>query len=93
MEATSTVRRVPADERAWHYVPVACERCAAVVEVAKFSLPHTSIQWTGQAVQRCAEFSAALAGGRPSALVPTCVSLRASIDAAVGAGRVEILPP
>ena len=84
---------VRADERRWRYEPVECERCGAVVEVAKFSLQHTSVQWTSQAVLRCAEFSAAAAVGRPSALIATCASLRASIDKAVGAGRVEILPP
>ncbi len=64
-----------------------------VVEVAKFSLQHTSVQWTAQAVLRCAEFGA---GGIPrphSALIATCSSLRASIDAAVHWGQVEILPP
>ncbi len=89
----ASMARLPADERAWRYVPVACGRCGAVVEVAKFSPQHTSVQWTGQAVLRCAEFAAALAAGRPSALIATCASLRASIDAAVGAGQVEILPP
>lgn len=83
----------PVDERPWRYAPVECGRCGAVVEVAKFSLPHTSVQWSAQAVLRCAEFSAATSRGRPSALIPTCVSLRACIEAAVGAGRVEILPP
>jgi hypothetical protein len=82
-----------ADERPWRYAPVECGRCGAVVEVAKFSLQHTSLQWSAQAVLRCAEFCAAAAGGRPSALIATCASLRASIDAAVSAGRVEILPP
>ncbi|MGI9005139.1 MAG: hypothetical protein ACR2FU_02895 [Streptosporangiaceae bacterium] len=84
---------LPADERPWRYVPVACQRCGTVVEVAKFSLQHTSVQWSPQAVRRCAEFGAARAAGRPSALIATCASLRASIDAAVTAGRVEILPP
>lgn len=81
------------DERAWRYAPVECGRCGAVVEVAKFSLAHTSVQWTPEAVPRCAEFSAALAAGRPSALVATCSSLRASIEDAVAGGRVEVLPP
>jgi hypothetical protein len=84
---------IRADERPWRYAPVQCARCGAVVEVAKFSPQHTSVQWTSQAVLRCAEFAAVLAAGRPSALIATCASLRASIDQAVGAGRVEILPP
>jgi hypothetical protein len=44
-------------------------------------------------VSACAEFSVALALGRPSALVEGCGSLRDSIDAAVTAGRLEVAPP
>jgi hypothetical protein len=74
-------------------VSVACERCGARVEVAKFSLQHTSVQWSADAVLRCAEFSAEVAAGGTSALIATCASLRASIEAAVSNGRVEIFPP
>ena len=49
--------------------------------------------WTAPAVARCEEFAARVAGGESSALVPTCASLRASIDKAVTDGRVEVLPP
>ncbi len=82
-----------ADERPWRYADVACGRCGAVVEVAKFSLQHTSVQWTAESVLRCAEFAARVAGGETSALIATCASLRASIDDAVTNGRVEVLPP
>ena len=81
------------DERAWRYADVVCDRCGATVGVAKFSPQHTSVQWTAAAVSTCAEFSAAAATGRRSALVPACASLRASIDAAVHDGRVPVLPP
>ncbi len=81
------------DERAWNYATVECGRCGAVVQVAKFSLQHTSVQWTAEAVLTCAEFSASVAAGGSSALIATCASLRASIDAAVTDGRVEVLPP
>jgi hypothetical protein len=81
------------DERPWRYAAVECERCGARVEVAKFSLQHTSVQWNAEAVLRCAEFSEQVAAGGTSALIATCASLRASIDAAVSNGRVEILPP
>ena len=84
---------VLADERPWRYTPVECGRCGAVVQVAKFSVAHTSVQWTGEAVLRCAEFAAAVTAGRASALIASCASLRASIDDAVAAGRVEVLPP
>jgi hypothetical protein len=81
------------DERAWLYASVACGRCGALVEVAKFSLQHTSVQWTAEAVLTCTEFSASVAAGGSSALIATCASLRASIDAAVTDGRVEIRAP
>ena len=85
--------RAPEDERAWQYSEVACTRCGAVVEVAKFSLQHTSVQWTAESVMRCAEFARCLAAGGSSALIATCTSLRTSIDDAVTDGRVEVLPP
>ena len=56
---------------------------------AKFSPQHTTVQWSAEAVRACAEF-AALAAGRPSALIEGCASLRDSIDAAVTAGRLEV---
>jgi len=93
MGCSSSAAAVRDDERAWRYADVGCGRCGAVVEVAKFSPQHTSVQWDAAAVQRCAEFSAAVTGGTPSALIATCASLRASIDAAVCDGRVEVLPP
>jgi hypothetical protein len=81
------------DEREWRYADLACGRCGAEVQVAKFSLQHTSVQWTAEAVLTCAEFSASVAAGDSSALIATCASLRASIDAAVTDGRVEIRAP
>jgi hypothetical protein len=84
------MRALEADERAWRYTPVTCAECGGVVKVAKFSLEHTSIQWSGDAVLGCAEFAAAEAS---SALIPTCASLRESIEDAVAGGRVEVLPP
>jgi len=86
-------RGTPADDRAWCYADVGCERCGAVVKVAKFSLQHTSVQWTAEAVLTCTEFSAIVAAGGSSALIATCAGLRASIDAAVTDGRVEVRAP
>jgi hypothetical protein len=88
MTAGSSATGVGVDERPWRYTPVECAQCGVVVRVAKFSLQHTSVQWTRQAVVSCAEF----AGGN-SALIPTCASLRDSIEDAVAGGRVEVLPP
>src|SRR5258706_12292238 len=59
----------PADERVWRYAEVRCGRCGAAVEVAKFSLQHTSVQWTAAAVLTCAEFSASVAAGGAAALI------------------------
>ena len=83
----------PSDEREAGFRPVDCARCGAVVQVAKFSRQHTSVQWTLAAVRACAEFSARAAAGEPSALIDTCASLRDSIDRAVLEGRLEVLPP
>lgn len=82
-----------ADDRPWRYAEVTCQRCAVVVAVAKFSLQHTSVQWTSDAVLGCAEFCARGLADQPSALIPGCASLRASIDAAVADGQVPVLPP
>jgi hypothetical protein len=83
----------PRDERQAAFCSVECGRCGAAVLAAKFSPQHTSVQWSAAAVRACAEFSAAVALGRPSALVQGCGSLRDSIDAAVAAGRLEVSPP
>ena len=83
----------PADERHWQYRDLGCGRCGAIVQVAKFSPQHTSVQWPADAVRRCAEFAARAAAGEPSALVRACGSLSASIDAAAGDGRLQVLPP
>ncbi len=66
---------------------VQCEACGARVRAKKMSPYQTSVQWTAQASRRCAEFATAEG---PSALVPTCVKLRASIERAVREGRLEV---
>ena len=60
------------------------------MRVTKFSLQHTSVQWTADAVVRCTEFAAKVAAGGVSALIPTCASLRDSIDDAVASGRLRV---
>lgn len=77
-----------ADDRHGGMCEVRCDRCAAVVRVAKFSPEHTSVQWTSDATAACAEFA-----GRRHALVRTCESLRESIDRAVREGRLEVSEP
>jgi hypothetical protein len=63
--------------------PVSCAGCGVSVLVKKNSPEHTSIQWTPAATAGCAEFAAQ---GGSSALIDTCHTLRASIDASVLAG-------
>jgi hypothetical protein len=84
---------VRADERQSRYCPVECGRCGALVLAAKFSPQHTSVQWDAAALDRCAEFAAAVEAGRPTALVERCASMRSSIDAAAADGRLPVAPP
>jgi hypothetical protein len=86
-------RARPLDERHAALQEMACDRCAAMVGVAKFSPQHTSVQWSRAATATCAEFSAREAAGERSALIDTCTSLRASLDRAVAEGRLEVTPP
>jgi hypothetical protein len=63
------------------------------VRAAKFSPQQTSVQWTPAAVRNCAEFAARVAAGEQTALIDSCASLRASIDAAVRDGRLPVVSP
>jgi hypothetical protein len=64
---------------------VTCRLCGACVQVRKHSPQHTNVQWMPSSVQTCVEFK-----GRESAFIPTCSSLRDSIDLAVLEGRVSV---
>jgi hypothetical protein len=81
------------DERHAGFRRVECDRCAAAVQVVKFSPQHTSVQWSAASVRAFAEFSARAATGEQSALIGSCASLRAAIDRAVSQGRLEVSPP
>lgn len=81
------------DERLARFRPVECDRCGAMVQVAKFSPQHTSVQWSQASVSACAEFTAWVSAGGQSALIDSCASLRRSIDRAVLQGGVEVFPP
>ncbi|MCX4777693.1 hypothetical protein [Streptomyces sp. NBC_01264] len=70
--------------------PVTCGECAAVVLCEKFSPAHTQVQWTQEAGEVCPRIAAEVAAGRPSARVRSCGALRAGIEAAVLAGRLEV---
>lgn len=81
------------DERCGLTRTITCDKCAAAVQVTKYSLQHTSVQWDLDAVAACAEFRARVANGEQTALIDTCASLRTSIDRAVFLGRLIISPP
>jgi hypothetical protein len=82
-----------ADPRFDGLAPLSCLSCGAHVLVAKFSEQHTSVQWSLAAMRSCVEFGAVAAAGGQTALSPGCAALRASIDAAVLAGRLPVAPP
>jgi hypothetical protein len=67
-----------------------CDGCGAHVLVKKSSPRQTSVQWTGQAVNQCAEFAARVALGETTPLVDTCTTLRGSIEQAVRDGRLDV---
>ncbi|GGN82884.1 hypothetical protein GCM10010112_60600 [Actinoplanes lobatus] len=67
-------------------VDIGCDGCGIPVRAGKRSAMQTSVQWRGQAC----ELIAVEAGGRPTALVPTCPKLRESIDRAIREGRLEV---
>lgn len=73
--------------------PVACGECAARVLCEKFSPAHTQIQWTGEAAVLpggCPRIAAEAGAGTPGGRVRSCPALRASIEAAVLEGRLEV---
>ena len=84
---------VRADERCGLARTIVCGKCAAAVQVTKYSLQHTSVQWDLDSVRACAEFRDRVAAGQQTALIDTCASLRASIDRAVFLGRLIISSP
>ena len=69
---------------------VACLDCLARVGVKKNSEHHTSIQWTAESLEQCAEFRKmdSTPGGRH--VYESCSRLRGSIDRAVAEGEIEI---
>ncbi|MDI3408780.1 hypothetical protein [Streptomyces cavernicola] len=72
--------------------PVECLTCGNQVLCEKFSLAHTSVQWTADAAVACAEFRDQVAAeGGSSARIRTCGGLRASIERAVDTGELEVL--
>jgi hypothetical protein len=66
---------------------VACLDCLARVQVRKNSEPHTSIQWSAEAVNQCQEFARR---GTDRQVMESCGRLKASIEKAVQDGDLEI---
>lgn len=74
-------------------MPVACQRCGARVQARKSSWSQTSVQWTGLALGRCQERSAAaqLAPYGRCDLFLSCSALTESIADAVLTGTLRIV--
>lgn len=73
--------------------PVVCGECGTQVLCEKFSPAHTQVQWTDEAgvlPGGCPRIAAEIEAGRPSGRVRSCEALRAGIEAAVLAGRLEV---
>ncbi|MFE7358966.1 hypothetical protein ACFU8Q_39255 [Streptomyces sp. NPDC057543] len=71
--------------------PVECVTCGNQVLCEKFSMAHTSVQWTADAAVVCAEFRGRAAEGGTTARIRTCRALRDSIDRAVEGGMLEVV--
>jgi hypothetical protein len=81
------------DERRFQYCLVQCAECGAVVQAAKFSAQHTSVQWDVAAVRSCTEFARRAAAGEQTPLIERCDAMRVSIELAVREGRLPVAPP
>lgn len=68
---------------------VDCRFCHASVQVKKLGAPHTAVQWSTEALARCAFFSEIRAVGGSSARTPSCPKLADSIRHAVSEGCLE----
>ncbi|MEU0399681.1 hypothetical protein ABZ318_05445 [Streptomyces sp. NPDC006197] len=72
---------------------VECAACGNQVLCEKFSVAHTSVQWTADAAVACAEFRDRVRPGVTTARMRTCRALRASIDRAVEDGTLTVGSP
>lgn len=69
---------------------VSCETCAATVLVKKNSEHHTSVQWSGDALQTCQEFQGRDSSPARRDVHKPCSRMMTSIDDAVRAGDILI---
>lgn len=70
-------------------VSVDCRFCHVSVQVKKLSAEHTSVQWSSEAVERCATFSEIRSTGGDPARARSCPRLTDSIKHAVAEGCLE----
>ncbi|MEN4397071.1 hypothetical protein ACNQR7_05115 [Mycolicibacterium senegalense] len=70
-------------------VSVDCRFCHVSVQVKKLSAEHTSVQWSTEAVQRCATFEEIRSLGGDPARARSCPRLSDSIKHAVAEGCLE----
>ncbi len=69
--------------------PVDCRFCHVTVAVKKLGVSHTAVQWSTDATQRCATFTAVRAEGGDSSRSRSCPKLADSIRHAVAEGCLE----
>lgn len=70
-------------------VSVDCRFCHVSVQVKKLSAEHTSVQWSSEAVERCATFDEIRSSGGDPARARSCPRLTDSIRHAVAEGCLE----
>jgi hypothetical protein len=68
---------------------LSCTSCGNRVLVEKYSPTHTSVQWLDDAQSACPEFARRAALGERSNWIPTCPSLRDTIERAAREGVLE----
>ncbi|MGY1993563.1 hypothetical protein [Mycolicibacterium fortuitum] len=92
-ERAAAVREASARDRERYLtsglVSVDCRFCHVAVQVKKLSAEHTSVQWSSEAVRRCATFSEIRATGGDPARARSCPRLTDSIKHAVAEGCLE----
>ncbi len=70
-------------------VSIDCRFCHVSVRVKKLGPSHTSVQWSTEAVGRCAYFNEIRSSGGDPARIPSCPKLSDSIRHAVAEGCLE----
>lgn len=70
-------------------LPVDCRFCHVTVTVRRLGPGHTAVQWSTDAWQRCAHFTAVRESGGDTARVKSCPKLSDSIEHAVAEGYLD----